>query len=203
MQINYIPLAAVTEVEEVPSGADFLINDGGVIKKVDSSKIGDGGIPAPDSPSNGDVLTYNSTSDEWEAKAPSGGSSLPAYTSADIGKILTVDASYGDAIMEETTVTLAYNETDDNYQAELTSGFDFSGVSDGDGVFVIYDGNEIYCTASDEDSSIYINAFAISFSYYDGTLTVIGSEGGEVTVALYLADNEHPRLIWKTDGGIK
>lgn len=34
---------------------------------------GSGGIPAPADPSNGDVLTYNSTSEEWEAKAPSGG----------------------------------------------------------------------------------------------------------------------------------
>ena len=43
MQIEYVPLSSVTEVSEVPEGADVLINDAGTIKKVDASKIGGGG----------------------------------------------------------------------------------------------------------------------------------------------------------------
>ena len=34
-----------------------------------------GGIPAPENPSDGDVLTYDSTDDEWVAAAPGGGES--------------------------------------------------------------------------------------------------------------------------------
>ena len=34
---------------------------------------GGGGIPAPENPSDGDVLTYSSADDEWVAAAPSGG----------------------------------------------------------------------------------------------------------------------------------
>jgi len=46
-----------------------------------------GAIPAPGSPTSGDVLTYNGTS--WEAAAPSA-SGLPAVTSSDNGKVLMV-----------------------------------------------------------------------------------------------------------------
>ena len=38
---------------------------------------GGGGIPAPENPSDGDVLTYSSADDEWVAATPSGG--LHAY----------------------------------------------------------------------------------------------------------------------------
>ena len=37
---------------------------------------GEVGIPAPENPSNGDVLTFDSTSSAWVAEAPSGGSSF-------------------------------------------------------------------------------------------------------------------------------
>ena len=50
-----------------------------------------GGIPAPASPNNGDVLTYNSTSGEWEADAPSSG--IPAPASPSDGDVLTYDSS--------------------------------------------------------------------------------------------------------------
>ena len=46
------------------------------------------GIPAPASPSDGDVLTYDSTTSAWVAEAPSGG--LPSVSSSDNGKILGV-----------------------------------------------------------------------------------------------------------------
>ena len=175
MLIEYKPLSTVPVAETVTDSMKVLVTDGGDVKQTAASNIG------------------------------SSGSSLPAYTSADIGKVLAVDASLGDAIMESTTVTFVYNEADDNYQAELTSGFDFTDVSDGDGVFIVYDGEEIYSTVSDEDSSIVISSTDLSFTYASGTLTIIGHEEGESTIDLYLADDEHPRLIWKNadNGGIK
>lgn len=59
---------------------DVTTADNGKIMEVEGGEWklkegsgGGGGIPAPASPSDGDVLTYNSTTEKWEAKAPSGG----------------------------------------------------------------------------------------------------------------------------------
>ena len=42
------------------------------VAKEEAAAGGDG-IPAPENPSNGDVLTYDSTAEEWVAAAPGGG----------------------------------------------------------------------------------------------------------------------------------
>lgn len=59
---------------------DVTTADNGKIMEVESGEWklkegsgGGGGIPAPENPSDGDVLTYNSADDEWVAAAPTGG----------------------------------------------------------------------------------------------------------------------------------
>lgn len=51
-----------------------------------------GGIPAPENPSNGDVLTYNSTTQKWEAADPPA-SGIPAPASPSNGDVLTYDST--------------------------------------------------------------------------------------------------------------
>jgi len=51
-----------------------------------------GGIPAPDSPSDGDVLTYDSATSAWVAEAPSGGG-IPAPENPSNGDVLTYDSA--------------------------------------------------------------------------------------------------------------
>ena len=59
---------------------DVTTADNGKIMEVESGEWklkegsgGGGGIPAPASPSDGDVLTYDSSTSAWVAEAPSGG----------------------------------------------------------------------------------------------------------------------------------
>ena len=59
---------------------DVTTADNGKIMEVESGEWklkegsgGGGGIPAPENPSDGDVLTYDSTTSAWVAEAPSGG----------------------------------------------------------------------------------------------------------------------------------
>ena len=60
---------------------DVTTADNGKIMEVEGGEWklkegsgGGGGIPAPENPSDGDVLTYDSTAEEWVAAAPGGGS---------------------------------------------------------------------------------------------------------------------------------
>ena len=46
----------------------------------EAAEAAGGGIPAPDDPSDGDVLTYDSTTSAWVAEAPSGGGGATILT---------------------------------------------------------------------------------------------------------------------------
>ena len=59
----------------------------------EAAEAGGGGIPAPENPSDGDVLTYSSSDDEWVAAAPSGG-----------GGVLVVTSTY-DQLTEQTILS--------------------------------------------------------------------------------------------------
>lgn len=57
----------------------------------EEAAAGERGIPAPENPSNGDVLTYDSTEGEWVAAAPSAGGNVPTPDlEEDLGKTIVV-----------------------------------------------------------------------------------------------------------------
>ena len=68
---------------------DVTTADNGKIMEVEGGEWklkegsgGGGGIPAPDDPSDGDVLTYDSTAEEWVAAAPGGGGGVLVCSSS-------------------------------------------------------------------------------------------------------------------------
>ena len=69
----------------------------------EAASSGGGGIPAPENPSDGDVLTYDSTTSSWVAEAPSGG-----------GGVLCIHLTYGEST---TTMDKTYAEILAAYQA--------------------------------------------------------------------------------------
>ena len=69
----------------VPDGkpaTDFSAMNREWVRGVASETAG-GGIPAPENPSDGDVLTYDSTSDTWVAAAPSGWITVETLTATE------------------------------------------------------------------------------------------------------------------------
>lgn len=58
----------------------------------EAAESGGGGIPAPENPSNGDVLTYSSTDTAWVAAAPAA-SGIPAPANPSNGDVLTYDST--------------------------------------------------------------------------------------------------------------
>lgn len=86
-----------------------------------AEEVGGGGIPAPENPSDGDVLTYDSTDGEWKAEAPSGGGGIPAPDSPSNGDVLTYDSTAEEWVAAApggggggaTMLTLTYTENDD------------------------------------------------------------------------------------------
>ena len=58
----------------------------------EAAESGGSGIPAPENPSNGDVLTYSSTDTAWVAAAPAA-SGIPAPASPSDGDVLTYDST--------------------------------------------------------------------------------------------------------------
>ena len=84
----------------VPDGkpaTSFNAMDREWVRAVSKEEAG-GAIPAPENPSNGDVLTYNSTSGEWEAEEPSRG--IPAPASPSDGDVLTYDSDTSEWVAE-------------------------------------------------------------------------------------------------------
>ena len=51
------------------------------------------GIPAPENPNDGDVLTYDSTSNSWIAAAPGGGGSSD-FSETEVTLVVTEDGNY-------------------------------------------------------------------------------------------------------------
>jgi len=81
------------DVTTADNGKIMEVEDGEWKLKEGSSG---GGIPAPDSPSDGDVLTYDSTAGEWVAAAPGGGgggSFVITYTYDEVTEITTLSAT--------------------------------------------------------------------------------------------------------------
>ena len=81
----------------IPNGkpsTDFSAMNREYIREVakEEAAAGGSGIPAPANPSNGDVLTYNSTSEKWEAASPPE-SGIPAPASPSDGDVLTYDST--------------------------------------------------------------------------------------------------------------
>lgn len=104
-------------------------------------------VPKPDGVSDaGKVLTVNAAGDGFELDTP--GSGLPAYTSADKGKVLTVGEGSGTEdkyIISPQTVTLDGNGD----PAVLPVGsYDFSEVTDGDTLTLTLNGDTTLITAA-------------------------------------------------------
>ena len=80
----------------IPNGkpaTDFSAMNREYIREVAKEEAASGGgIPAPQNPSNGDVLTYNSTSAKWEAANPPA-AGIPAPASPSNGDVLTYNST--------------------------------------------------------------------------------------------------------------
>lgn len=80
---------------------------------------GGGGIPAPENPSDGDVLTYSSTDSAWVAAAPSGGGgSIMIVNAAPVGSALVLDKTYNEiktAMAAGTIVIVSTAFSDEGY----------------------------------------------------------------------------------------
>lgn len=135
---------------------DVTTADNGKIMEVESGEWklkegsgGGGGIPAPASPSNGDVLTYSSTDSAWIAAPPSGGGSVllitnnngtlnktgqqiaDAFLSGSVCIIIKQTVEDGFTTTERNIVveyTTAGSEADGYFYDFVTAGFSGSGL---------------------------------------------------------------------------
>ena len=69
---------------------DFSAMNREWVRAVAEEAVAEGGIPAPENPSNGNVLTYDSSNSAWVAAAPTG---IPAPANPSNGNVLTYDSS--------------------------------------------------------------------------------------------------------------
>lgn len=122
----------------------------------------------------------------WKPTPSGGGSGLPAYTSSDIGKVLTV----GEAepvetvaiIVPEQSVEMTFGRRGDPSDVYYVNGADWSDVSVGDTITLVFDGVEREATVT---SDAY---FSLLAQVTDGTVTTVtysfGVHEGETEVSL-------------------
>lgn len=99
---------------------------------------GGGGIPAPENPSDGDVLTYSSADDEWVAAAPSGSEKFVVTYEFGEGDAIVADKTYAEilaAYTEGKEISALFHETSYEYlylsvviEGETDGGFIFRGL---------------------------------------------------------------------------
>ena len=109
------------------------------------------GIPAPENPNDGDVLTYDSTSNSWIAAAPGGGGSSD-FSATEVTLVVTEDGDFN------TVVAYMYGEN--NTQTGQINAYVLNNGVPTDVNFYYYDG--------------------ISYVGGTNTITVYLSDGGSV-----------------------
>lgn len=99
---------------------------------------GGGGIPAPENPSDGDVLTYSSTDSAWVAAAPSGAEKFVITYEFGEGDAVVADKTYAEILAAYTAgkeISAVFFDTSYEYLylavvavGETDGGFTFRGL---------------------------------------------------------------------------
>ena len=79
-----------------------------------------GGIPAPENPSNGDVLTYDSTDSAWVAAAPGGGGGSLCVICNEDGELNKNYAEIKAVVLAGQVVSVAYINEEEGWIAFYT-----------------------------------------------------------------------------------
>lgn len=160
---------------------------------------GGSGIPAPENPSDGDVLTYSSADDEWVAAAPGGGGGgeLPPYGVGNIGCYLTVMKGNGDAVIDPFTAEFIYDDVSGFYNHTLNSGFDISVLSDNVECRIIYDNvSELIAVVETAANEFTIEGTNCSIVITSENAVITSYIEGTHSVAVYLTDENTAILEW-------
>lgn len=124
-------------------------------------------IDNPSTKSDGQVLTYNETSQEWEAKNPSGGGMLPyLYIDSEAGSTVTVNQPDGTVI----TPTAAGSG---HWECELTGGY---------GTYVIH---SVLAGQGDVTQSLVVDTvmeYHVTDTHYDHTVSFAAPSGSTVRI---------------------
>ena len=119
----------------------------------EAASSGGGGIPAPENPSDGDVLTYSSSDDEWIAAAPSGGVVCIPLTIDELNNVMVLGATYAEIEALMTAGTFLFfkqvseGEIDYHHVSYIWEGSDPHDTP----YNVVIDGNlEFYCLLKSE-----------------------------------------------------
>lgn len=124
-------------------------------------------IDNPSTKSDGQVLTYNGTSQKWEAQNPSGGGMLPyLYIDSEAGSTVTVNQPDGTVI----TPTAAGS---DHWECELTGGY---------GTYVIH---SVLAGQGDATQSLVVDTvmeYHVTDTHYDHTVSFVAPSGSTVRI---------------------
>lgn len=162
MTLSGGPGGSITVVDNLisTSSTDALsANQGRVLN---TSKIDN-----PSTKSDGQVLTYNGTSQEWEAQNPSGGGMLPyLYIDSEAGSTVTVNQPDGTTI----TPTAAGSG---HWECELTGGY---------GTYVIH---SVLAGQGDATQSLVVDTvmeYHVTDTHYDHTISFVAPSGSTVRI---------------------
>lgn len=124
-------------------------------------------IDNPSTKSDGQVLTYNATDDEWEARNATGGGMLPyLYIDSEAGSTVTVDQPDGTTI----TPTAAGSG---HWECELTGGY---------GTYVIH---SVLSGQGDATQSLVVDTvmeYHVTDTHYDHTVSFAAPSGSTVRI---------------------
>lgn len=124
-------------------------------------------IDNPSTKSDGQVLTYNGTIQEWEAQNPSGGGMLPyLYIDSEAGATVTVNQPDGTVI----TPTAAGSG---HWECELTGGY---------GTYVIHSVLSGQGDATQSLSVDTVKEYHVTDTHYDHTVSFVAPSGSTVRI---------------------
>lgn len=120
----------------------------------EAAESGGSGIPAPENPSDGDVLTYDSTSTSWVAAAPGGGGVVCIPLTIDeLNSVMVLGATYAEieALMTAGTF-LFFKQVSEGEIGYRRVSYIWEGSDPHDTPYnVVIDGNlEFYCLLKSE-----------------------------------------------------